>query len=175
MSIFRLKFIKKDKDKKKSFCHIRSNFAFFKKESLMKKQKFLNLKPKLPYFDVLSSSVKNHCQIWKQHPRISFVANVGDKIEILKLGTKNAWFAYFCAGTWNQYCDKWNQQPKFRLITTFSQKTQKCLNLRRKMPHSSLFGLTSEINIVIFQIFTLDITILREFVKCLRLRQKCLI
>ena len=64
-----------------------------------------------------------------------------------KFGTKNAWFGYFWAGIWKQYCRTF-LIAKFRIF----RKKQKCLNLGSKMPYLSIFG--REKTIVIFEIST---------------------
>ena len=42
-----------------------------------------------------------------------------------KFGTKNAWFMYFWAGIWKQYCHIWNQYPRICLVAKFSKKAKK--------------------------------------------------
>ena len=66
-----------------------------------------------------------------------------------KCGTRNAWFGYFWAGTWKQYCHIWNQHPWICLIAKFRGKT-KMPKFRTKndlfgyfwpkMPYLGIFG-----------------------------------
>ena len=41
-----------------------------------------------------------------------------------KFGTKNAWFGYFGARSWIQYCHIWNQHPRICLTPKFHRKTK---------------------------------------------------
>ena len=41
-----------------------------------------------------------------------------------EFGTKNAWFMYFCAEIWKQFCHIWYQHPRIFLLAKFCEKTK---------------------------------------------------
>ena len=94
-------------------------------------------------FSILEDSCKNkkyilgkNCIIWvfldwnsknllsylKSTPLNSSNYNVWWKIEILKFGIKNAWFAYFQAGMWKCYCHIGNWCPQICLVVKYGVK-----------------------------------------------------
>ena len=60
----------------------------------------------------------------KMHPQICLFAKFHEKTKIPKFWTKNAWFGYFGAGIWKQYCHIWNQHPRLFLIAKFREKAK---------------------------------------------------
>ena len=94
-------------------------------QNFVKKQKYLNSRPKMPYLGIFKQEFKkNYCQIWNQHPQICLFAKFHEKTKMPKFGTKNAWFVCFWAGIWKQYCHIWNQPPQICLTAKFSRKTR---------------------------------------------------
>ena len=129
-----------------------------------KKQKCLNLVPKVPYLGIFGKDFKTTIIIIEISTlQFVYLQNFAKK-RMSKFGTKNALFAYFWVGILKQYCHISNQHFRICLIATFAEK-QKCLNLgpkmsywvflKKKMPYLGIFGLEFENNIVIFEISTL--------------------
>ena len=67
-----------------------------------------------------------------------YLQNFTKKQKKPNFGTKKAWFMYFLAGIWKQYCHIWNQHAQLFLTAKFREK--KCLNLGPKMPYLVIFG-----------------------------------
>ena len=77
-----------------------STLEFVYSHSFAKKQKFLSWVPKVPYLGIFWTAIwERYRHIWNQCPWIRLIAKFDEKIKILKLGTKNAWFGYFWC--WN--------------------------------------------------------------------------
>ena len=74
---------------------------------------------------------KNHCHIWNQRSRIHLTVNFGEKIKILKFGTRNALFKYFRVRILKKELHIWNQHLWICLIAVFCE-IWKCLNLGAK-------------------------------------------
>ena len=83
-----------------------------------------------------------------------------------KFGTKNAWFEYFGAGTWKQYCHFWNQHPRICPLQNFAEKQK----WDEKWLISVILSKISRKAIVIFEIGTVKFVYLQNFTK----KQKCL-
>ena len=50
----------------------------------------------MPYFAIFRLELrKNYCNIWNQHPGICLIANIREKLKILKFEHKNALLGYF--------------------------------------------------------------------------------
>ena len=84
---------------------------------------------------------KSYCDL-KSAPSNLPICKISQKkkTKMAEFGTRNAWFMYFLAGIWKQYCHIWNQHPWIRLVAKFCEKT-KCLNLRQKMGYLGIFCL----------------------------------
>ena len=52
----------------------------------------------MPDLHIFGLEFENAIVIINLRPRICLVGKFGAKIKIVKFGTKNAWFGYFCAG-----------------------------------------------------------------------------
>ena len=109
----------------------------------MQKLEFLNLEPKMPYFDDLGSNFE------KPYPEFALFPSLVQKVKILKFGTKNAWFPYFETGIWKYCCHNWNQHPRISLVVMFGPK-KKSLNLEKNCLYVAIFGMEFGNNIVIF-------------------------
>ena len=88
--------------------------------NFVKKWKFLNLGPKMPYLGIFEL---------KSEKKKLYGSNLGffnvkfsAKIKILKLGIKIALFGYFWAVIWKKCCHTWNQHPRNRPIARFCEK-----------------------------------------------------
>ena len=114
----------------------------------MKKRKWLNLGPKMPYFDIFDKKFFIWVFLGKNVKRtiirfeistLKFVyfQNFTKKTKMPKFGTKNVWFMYFLAGNWKQCCHIWNQHLQISVIETL--KKQKWLILGPKMPYFGIF------------------------------------
>ena len=103
-------------------------------QSFGKKQKCLNLRPKLPYLGIFGLEFENNCHIWNQHPWICLNAKFYKKMP--KFGTNNVLFGYFGAGIWKQYCHIWNQLPRICLIAKFCEK----IKMSKFETKNALFG-----------------------------------
>ena len=87
-----------------------------------KKQKCLNLEPKMLYFIFRyywARILKNCCHIWNQHSRICLIAKFCEKLKMPKFGTKNVLFGHFWARSFNNYCHIWNLHPRIRQTFVF--------------------------------------------------------
>ena len=74
------------------------------------------------YFSVLGSNFEKLLSYLKPMPSNFLSAKFDEKEKNLKVGIKNAWFAYFGAVIWEYYCHIWNQSPGICLIANFVQK-----------------------------------------------------
>ena len=81
-----------------------------------------NSKTILSYLKSAPSSLSN-CEI------------SGKKPKIVKFGTKNVLFGYFCARIWKQYCQIWNQLSRICLIANLWK-----MKLRKFRTKNALFG-----------------------------------
>ena len=73
----------------------------------MKKQKCLNMGPKIPDFE--TGIWKQCCHIWNQHPRICLTAKFGRKTKIPKFGIRNTLFGCFWVRILKNSCHIWNK------------------------------------------------------------------
>ena len=83
-----------------------------------KKQKCLNLGPKMPFFIFWYFWVriwKNYYDIWNQHFRICLNAKFREKMKMPNFGTENALFRYIWARILKNYFYIWNQHPRIWL------------------------------------------------------------
>ena len=75
--------------------HLESEFA--KMQKIVQNEKKVNLGPKMPYLDILGWKFEKLLSYLKnQQPGICHNAKFFAKLKILNLGTKNAWFTWFC-------------------------------------------------------------------------------
>ena len=71
----------------------------------------------------LGKSFKNTIVIFKiSILKFVYLQNFMKKIP--KFGTKNAWFGYFWARIWKQFCHIWNPHPQICLFAKFHKKTK---------------------------------------------------
>ena len=103
---------------------------------MSKKQKRLNLWPKMPYEYFRARILKNYCLIWNQHPQIRQIGKFRKKTKLPKFGTKNVLFRYFWATLLKNYCLIWNQHPQVCQIGKFCKKEK----LPKFVTKNALFG-----------------------------------
>ena len=151
------------------------NLWNYRVSSKAKRKKNLHLK--ILYLGLWAGLLKKYVHIWNQCPPICLISNFLVKMTMLKLGTKNALFGYFCAAFWNQYCHIWNL-PKIcqKNCHIWYQRTPICLaaklaanikslNLRPKVPDLGILGLEVDNNTAIFEISTLEFVSFQNFPK----------
>ena len=105
-------------------------FVYF--QNFMRKQKCLNLEPKMPDLCTFGLEFEN------KHPWICQIVKFRDETKTPKFGTKRALIELFWAIILKNYCHIWNQHLRISLREN-SVKKRKCLNLGRKMPYFSIF------------------------------------
>ena len=119
----------------KKYCHIwNQHLQIIIIVKFSKKQKCLNLRPKMPHLGIFDQK----CLIWVFLGKIFRKTIVIFEISTLKFVylqyftkkqkclnlDQNAWFGYFWAGIWKQYCHIWNQHPRICLVAKFRGKTK---------------------------------------------------
>ena len=66
-------------------------------QSLVQKQKSLNLGPKMPYLHIFMLEFeKKYSRTWNQHHQICLFVKFYEKTKISEFGTKNALLGYCC-------------------------------------------------------------------------------
>ena len=92
-------------------------------QNFIEKQKCLNLEPKKPILCIFGQDFgKKYCDL-KSTPSILPICKISrKKIKMAEFGKKNAWFMYFWAGIWKQYCNIWNKHPRVCLIANFCEE-----------------------------------------------------
>ena len=109
-------------------------------QNFVKKQKCLNLGPKMQFFGIFGLEFKkNYCHIWNRHPQVCLFAKFHGKTKMPKFGTKNAWFGYFGLEFENNLVIFEISTLEFVWLQNFAKK-QKCLNLGPKIPCLCIFG-----------------------------------
>ena len=83
----------------------------------------------MPYFGIFRLEFqKTYCNIWNQHSGICLIANIREKLKILKFGHKNDLLRYFLVALLNQYSHISNLHPRFCLTAKFSGTTKRPKN-----------------------------------------------
>ena len=111
----------------------------------MKKQKYLHLRPKMPYLGIYDQKClfsdkkclffgvfvqefkkkKNYCHIWNHHTWICVIAKYRERMKCLNFVQKGPYLGIFQLEfykTWKQYCRIWNQHPRICVIAKFWRK-----------------------------------------------------
>ena len=93
---------------------------------LWKKQKFLNLGPKISYLGVLWLELKEKTIVIFEISTLGFflIVKYCELIKMPKFGTKSALYGYFDARILNNYCHIWNQHPGRCLTAKFCEETK---------------------------------------------------
>ena len=116
-------------------------------QNLTKKQKCLNLGPKMPYLGIfyqkclvwvfLGYNFKRTIAIFEiSNPSICLIAKCHELIKMPKFGTKTALFVYFWTRIFKNYSHFWNQHPQISETAKFCEETK----LPKFWTKSALFG-----------------------------------
>ena len=83
-----------------------STFEFSQLQNFVKKQKFLNLGPKISYLGVFGLELKEKTIVIFEISTLGFflIAKYCELMKMPKFGTKSALFGYFGARILNNYC-----------------------------------------------------------------------
>ena len=102
-----------------------STLKFVYLQNFTKKQKCLNLGPKMLYLGIFGLEFKkNYCHIWNQDPWICLIAKYCEIMKMPKFGSKSALFGYFWARILKDYCHIWNQHLRISIIAKFCEETK---------------------------------------------------
>ena len=135
-------------------------------QNLLKKQKCVNLGPKMSYSHIFGLEFsKAHVTFKISTLKFVKLQNITKKTKMHKFGTKNPLFGYLWGRILKNYCHIWNENPQISQIPKFLEKTKKRLNLGQKMPYLGIFRPELWKSIVIFEIRTLKFVKLENFVK----------
>ena len=109
---------------------------------MTKKQKCVNLGPKMPYFSIfaLEFEKKEYSHIWNQRPLFWLVVKSSAKIKILKFATENSWFGISELEFENNIVIYEISTLKFVQLHNFMKKWI-FLNLGPEIPYLGIFGL----------------------------------
>ena len=124
-----------------------STHKFIYLQNLTKKQKCLNLGPKMPYLGIfyqkclvwvfLGYNFKRTIAIFEiSNPSICLIAKCHELIKMPKFGTKTALFVYFWTRIFKNYSHIWNQHPQISETAKFSEEPK----LSKFWTKNALFG-----------------------------------
>ena len=117
LSIFRLKL-----EQSNAIFGI-TTLEFPKFRNFERKQKCLNLRPKIPYLGIFLTGIwKPYCHIWNHHLRNCLIEKFCEKMKMSKFGIKTPLFGYFGARILKSYCEIWNEDPRICQIAKFCEK-----------------------------------------------------
>ena len=122
----------------KLFSYLKSaNSNLPKCKILWKKQKIVNLEPKMPYFGYSWARIlKSYCRIFYQQPQIFQITQFCEKTKMPIFGTKKILLGYSWARILKAYCRILNQQPKICQTGKFCKKTK----MPKFVTKNALFG-----------------------------------